>query len=66
LNGRHEIVVSGSVDDKGSPGSNEPFIGKIYPDAGNNFELVAINDVSVNGACKAAGLRMPEAKSASN
>ncbi|TIU54000.1 MAG: hypothetical protein E5W35_24310, partial [Mesorhizobium sp.] len=35
LNGRHEIVVCGYVDDKGSSGGNEPFIGKIYPDAGN-------------------------------
>ncbi|RUX30386.1 hypothetical protein EOA23_12180 [Mesorhizobium sp. M2A.F.Ca.ET.042.01.1.1] len=65
LNGRHEIVVCGYVDDKGSPGGNEPFIGKIYPDSGNSFELVAINDVSVSGACKAAGLAMPELKSAS-
>ncbi|CDX62343.1 conserved exported hypothetical protein [Mesorhizobium plurifarium] len=66
LDSRHEIVVCGYVDDKSSSGANEPFIGKIYPDAGNNFELVAINDVSVRGACKAAGLAMPEAKSASN
>lgn len=62
LNGRHEIVVCGYVDDKGSSGGNEPFIGKIYPDAGNSFELVAINDASVSGACKAAGLAMPELK----
>lgn len=66
LDSRHEIVVCGYVDDKSSSGANEPFIGKIYPDAGNNFELVAINDVSVSGACKAAGLAMSEAKSASN
>ncbi|MBZ9822732.1 hypothetical protein [Mesorhizobium sp. CA4] len=64
LNGRHEIVVCGSVDDKGSPG-NEPFIGKIYPDAGNSFELIAINAVSVSGACKAAGLALPELKPSS-
>ncbi len=62
LNGRHEIVVCGYVDDKGPSGGNEPFVGKIYPDAGNSFELVAINDVSVNGTCKAAGLAMPELK----
>ncbi|TPJ74541.1 hypothetical protein FJ419_23770 [Mesorhizobium sp. B2-6-2] len=62
LNGRHEIVACGYVDDKGSPGGIEPFVGKIYPDAGNSFELVAINDVSVIGACKAAGLAMPELK----
>ncbi|RWD63953.1 hypothetical protein [Mesorhizobium sp.] len=64
-NGRHEIVVCGYVDDKGIPGGNEPFIGKIYPDAGNSFELVAINDASVSGACKAAGLAMPELKPSS-
>lgn len=63
LNGRHEVVACGYVDDKGSPGGSEPFIGKIYPDAGNSFELVAINDVSVIGACKAAGLAMLELKS---
>ncbi|MBZ9815268.1 hypothetical protein [Mesorhizobium sp. CA7] len=62
LNGRHEVVACGYVDDKGSPGGSEPFIGKIYPDAGNSFELVAKNDVSVIGACKAAGLAMPELK----
>ncbi|CDX36767.1 conserved exported hypothetical protein [Mesorhizobium sp. SOD10] len=62
LDGRHEIVVCGYVDDKGSPGGNEPFIGKIYPDAENSFELVALNDVSVSGACKAAGLAMPDVK----
>ena len=63
LNGHDEIVVCGYVDDKGSPGGSEPFIGKIYPDAGNSFELVAINDFSVIGACKAVGLAMPELKS---
>lgn len=62
LDGRHEIVVCGYVDDKGSPGGNEPFIGKIYPDAENSFELVALNDVSVSGACRMAGLAMPELK----
>ncbi|TGS08953.1 hypothetical protein EN852_032530 [Mesorhizobium sp. M2E.F.Ca.ET.209.01.1.1] len=62
ISGRHEIVVCGYVDDKGSAAGNEPFIGKIYPDAGNSFELVAINDASVSGACKAAGLAMPELK----
>jgi hypothetical protein len=62
LDDRHEIVVCGYVDDKGSPGGNEPFIGKIYPDAENSFELVALNDVSVSGACRMAGLAMPELK----
>jgi len=59
LNGRREIVACGSVDDKGTPGGNEPFIGKIYPDAGNSFELVAINDVSARAACNMAGLAIP-------
>jgi hypothetical protein len=62
LNGRNETVVCGYVDDKGSPGGSEPFIGKIYPDAGNSFELVAINDASVSGACRMAGLALPELK----
>ncbi|TPJ69689.1 hypothetical protein FJ471_09845 [Mesorhizobium sp. B2-7-1] len=62
LNGRDETVVCGYVDDKGSPGGNEPFIGKIHPDAGNSFELVAINDASVSGACRMAGLALPELK----
>jgi len=63
LSGRHEIVVCGYVDDKGAPGGNEPFIGKIYPDNGNSFELVAINDdASVGGACHMAGLAMPDPK----
>lgn len=56
LNGRREIVVCGYVDDKSTPGGAEPFIGKIFPDAGNSFELVAMNDASVGGACGMAGL----------
>jgi len=62
LNGRREIVVCGSVDDKGTSSRNEPFIGKIYPDAGNSFELVAIDDASVGGACEIAGLSVPGSK----
>jgi hypothetical protein len=66
LDGRHEIVVCGFVDDRSSPGgsgANEAFIGKIYPDAGNSFELVAINDgASVGNACRMAGLAMPDSK----
>ncbi|RTM00915.1 MAG: hypothetical protein EKK31_22195 [Hyphomicrobiales bacterium] len=65
LNGRDEIVVCGYVDDKSSPGgsgANEPFIGNIYPDAGNSFELLAINDISVGDACRMAGLAMPDPK----
>ena len=60
LNGRDETVVCGYVDDKGSARGSEPFIGKIHPDAGNSFELVAINDISVGGACRMAGLAMPD------
>ncbi|WP_217570507.1 hypothetical protein [Mesorhizobium sp. GbtcB19] len=62
LSGRHEILVCGYVDDKGSPGSAEPFIGKIYPDDGSSFELLAINDISVGSTCRATGLAMPEPK----
>ncbi|MBZ9847586.1 hypothetical protein LB565_06225 [Mesorhizobium sp. CA14] len=65
LNGRHEIMVCGYVDDRGSPGRSEAFTGQIYPDGGNSFELVAINDASVNSACKAAGLALPELKPSS-
>ena len=60
LNGRDETVVCGYVDDKGSARGSEPFIGKIHPDAGNSFELVAINDISVGEACRMAGLAMPD------
>ncbi|RAZ88358.1 hypothetical protein DPM33_22695 [Mesorhizobium hawassense] len=60
MSGRHEIVVCGYVDDKGSPGGNEAFIGKIYPDDGNSFELVAIDDISIGSACRMAGLAVPE------
>jgi len=60
VNNRHEIVVCGYVDDKSSPGGNKPFIGKIYPDTGNSFELVAIDDGSVVGACRMAGLTLPD------
>ena len=60
LNGRDETVVCGYVDDKSSTGRSEPFIGKIHPDAGNIFELVAINDISVGEACRMAGLAMPD------
>ncbi|WP_156913706.1 hypothetical protein [Mesorhizobium sp. WSM3224] len=66
LDGRHEIVVCGFVDDKSAAsgsGGNEPFIGKIYPDSGNSFELVAIDDdASVGAACRMAGLAMPGSK----
>lgn len=56
LNGRREIVVCGNVDDKGSATGSEAFIGKVYPDAGNSFDLVAIDDISVGDACNKAGL----------
>ncbi|TGT73070.1 hypothetical protein EN802_14530 [bacterium M00.F.Ca.ET.159.01.1.1] len=58
--GRHEIVVCGYVEDKGAPAGNEPFIGKIYPDAANSFELVAMDDTSVGSTCRMAGLAMPK------
>ena len=65
LDGRQEIVVCGSVNDKG--GGNKTFSVKIYPDAGNSFELAAIDDGSPNarlkvvGTCRAAGLSVPDA-----
>lgn len=68
LNGRQEIVVCGHVADKGSSGDNKPFMAKVYPDAGNSFELVALGDGSpskgqqVGDACRAAGLSMSDSK----
>ncbi|AZO69794.1 MAG: hypothetical protein E5V92_21525 [Mesorhizobium sp.] len=63
LNGRREIVACGHVDaSRSSGGSGEPFIAKIYPDAGNSFEFVAMGDeapnagLAVAAACRAAGL----------
>ncbi|KUM28413.1 hypothetical protein AU467_11265 [Mesorhizobium loti] len=64
LNGRQEIVVCGTVNARnasGAYGGEEPFIAKIYPDAGSSFELVAMGDGSPNGrpvgkACQTAGL----------
>lgn len=62
LKGRHEIVVCGYVNARnssGADGGDEPFIAKIYPNAGSSFELVAMgNDArpAVGGACRAAGL----------
>lgn len=67
LDGRQEIVVCGSVNDKGSSGGNKIFSAKVYPDAGNSFELVAIDDglpnarLQVAGACREAGLSVPDA-----
>ncbi|PBB35908.1 hypothetical protein CK221_18080 [Mesorhizobium sp. WSM3868] len=70
LNGRQEIVVCGFVDDKRSAGGSrdgKAFIAKVYPDAGNSFELVAMSGESPNaglavaGACRSAGLAI-EAK----
>ncbi|WP_246506089.1 hypothetical protein [Mesorhizobium silamurunense] len=65
LNGRREIVACGHVDARrpsGGSGDGEPFIARIYPDAGNSFELVALGDEASNaglvvvGACRSAGL----------
>ncbi|PBB32148.1 hypothetical protein EOA60_13780 [Mesorhizobium sp. M1A.F.Ca.IN.020.06.1.1] len=70
LNGRHEIVVCGFVDDKRSAGGSsdgKAFIAKVNPDAGNSFELVAMSGETSNaglaiaGACRSAGLAI-EAK----
>ncbi|TPN74927.1 hypothetical protein FJ987_28560 [Mesorhizobium sp. CU2] len=65
LDGRQEIVVCGSVNDKA--GGDKVFSAKVYPDAGNSFELVAIDDGSPNarsrvaGTCRDAGLAVPAA-----
>ncbi|CDX11294.1 conserved exported hypothetical protein [Mesorhizobium sp. ORS 3324] len=73
LNSRREIVVCGYVNAKnssGGDGGDEPFVAKIYPDAGSSFELVAKGDDSPNArlvvaeACRTAGLPIePTARS---
>ncbi|MDX8493779.1 hypothetical protein RFN29_19625 [Mesorhizobium sp. VK22B] len=68
LNGHQEIVVCGTVRNaSGAYGGDEPFIAKIFPDAGSSFELVAMGDGSPNGrlvvgaACRTAGLPILDA-----
>ncbi|MDG4884736.1 hypothetical protein [Mesorhizobium sp. WSM4884] len=65
LDGRREIVICGYVNARrpsGGNGASEPFVAKIYPDAGSSFELVAKGDDSpsarlvVGEACRTAGL----------
>ncbi|MGX5842893.1 hypothetical protein ACWGTI_19425 [Mesorhizobium sp. ArgA1] len=69
VNGRKEIMVCGSVDDKNAAGGStgyEPFLGKIYPDADNSFELAAMGNTSqaeIADACRAAGLPIDAQKS---
>jgi hypothetical protein len=69
VNGRKEIVVCGSVDDKNAAGGSadyQPFLGKIYPDADNSFELAAMGNTPQGGiadACRAAGLPIDTQKS---
>jgi hypothetical protein len=69
VNGRKEIVVCGSVDDRNASGGSagyEPFLGKIYPDADNGFELAAMGNTQRGGiadACRAAGLPIDAQKS---
>lgn len=69
VNGRKEIVVCGSVDDKNAAGGSadyEPFLGKIYPDADNSFGLTAMGNTQQGGivdACRAAGLPIDAQKS---
>ena len=68
-NGRKEIVVCGSVDDKNAAGGSadyEPFLGRIYPDADNSFELAAMGNTqqgAIADACRAAGLPIDTQKS---
>jgi len=69
VNGRKEIVVCGSVDDRnaaGGPADYEPFLGKIYPDADDSFELTAMGNThqgAIADACRAAGLPIDTQKS---
>ncbi|WP_246675145.1 hypothetical protein [Mesorhizobium sp. B2-3-4] len=70
VNGRQEIVVCGHVATRapsGGNGTDKPFAGKIFPDAGSAFELVAIGDELPNmkligDTCRAAGLPILDAK----
>lgn len=69
VNGRKEIVVCGSVDDRNAAGRSadyEPFLGKIYPDADDSFELAAMGNTqqgAIADACRAAGLPIDTQKS---
>ena len=69
VNGRKEIVVCGSVDDRNAAGGSadyEPFLGKIYPDADDSFELTAMGNThqgAIANACRAAGLPIDTQKS---
>ena len=68
VNGRKEIVVCGSVaqDAAGGSADYEPFVAKIYPDADNSFELVAMGNTqqgAIADACRAAGLPIDTQKS---
>lgn len=66
MNGRKEIVVCGSVDAAGGSADYEPFLGKIYPDGDNSFELAAMGNMqqrAIADACRAAGLPIDTQKS---
>ena len=66
VNGRKEIVVCGSVDAAGGSADYEPFLGKIYPDGDNSFELAAMGNTqqgAIADACRAAGLPIDTQKS---
>jgi hypothetical protein len=66
VNGRKEIVVCGSVDAAGGSADYQPFLGKIYPDADNSFELAAMGNTqqgAIADACRAAGLPIDTQKS---
>ncbi|MBM2715495.1 hypothetical protein JQK88_30685 [Mesorhizobium caraganae] len=69
VNGRKEIVVCGSVDDRNAAGGSadyEPFLGRIYPDADNSFELAVMGNTqqgAIADACRAAGLPIDTQKS---
>ncbi len=66
VNGRNEIVVCGSVNAAGGSADFEHFLGKIYPDADNSFELAAMGNTqqgAIADACRAAGLSIDPLKS---
>ena len=69
MNGRKEIVICGSVDDNNAAGGSadyEPFLGRIYSDADNSFELAAMGNThqgAIADACRAAGLPIDTQKS---
>ncbi|WP_137934382.1 hypothetical protein [Mesorhizobium comanense] len=67
--GHQEIVICGYVSTTEAHSDGGSFLAKVYPDAGSNFELVAMSgqspnaDLVIDTACRAAGLPLPAAGS---